>query len=103
MISTDREFHFTGELIIKRSNILNSYKHPKDDKVNWLFMKIGERQFSFIYKIDETREASYDKPFNAKLSFMLIEEVKKLIQLNQTYEVLRGPEPIGDIKIITAF
>ena len=102
MISVDREFHFTGELTLKRSHMLGVNSLPKDDKTNWLFLKIEERQYSFIYTIDEPINASYHKPFKAKLSFMLIDEVRKLIKLNQTYEVLRGPEPIGDIKLMAA-
>ena len=99
MITDNREFHYTGELILKKSHILGSESQPKDDIVNWLFLKIGERQFSFVYKIDEPIEASYDNPFNAKLSFMMIDLVKDIIQLNHSYEVLRGPETIGVVKI----
>jgi len=101
MISIDREFHFTGEMTIKRSHLLGANSQPKDDKTNWLFLKIEERQFSFIYKIDEPINASYDNPFSAKLSFMLIDEVKKILKSNQSYEVLRGPETIGMVKIVS--
>lgn len=102
MISTDRDFHYSGELVLKRSYLLDSKNQPKDDKTNWLFLEIGERQFSFIYKIENPLQASYNKPFNAIFSFIFIEDVKKFIQLNQTYNVLRGPELIGSIKIIAA-
>jgi len=101
MISIDREYHFIGELTIKRSLFISSDKQPKDDKVNWLFMKIGERLFGFIYKINEDIEVIYDKPFKIELSFMLIDVVKKYIQLNYTYKVLRADEPIGSIRIIS--
>ena len=99
MISVDRKFHFTGEMVIKRSYMLGTNGQPKDDKTNWLFLKIGERQFSFIYMIDEPTTASYDNPFSTKLSFMLIDEVKKFIKLNQSYGVLRGAETIGMVEI----
>ena len=100
MISLDREFHYYGVLTIKSSHILGTNKLPKDDNVNWLFLKIGEKQFSFIYKIDDPKIAKYRAPFNASLSFMLIEEVKTFIQLNYVYQVLRGQEIVGTVKLI---
>jgi hypothetical protein len=80
--------------------MLVSNSQPIDDKINWLFLKIGVKQFSFIYKIEDPFTANYRISFNVKLSFMLYEEVKKLIQFNQIYEVLRGTESIGTVKII---
>lgn len=99
MIPNNRQFHYTGELTLKRSHILDSESKPKDDIVNWLFLKVGEYQFSFVYKIDIPAEASYDSPFTIKLSFMLKEVVNEIIQLNESYEVLRGSEIIGIVKI----
>lgn len=100
MISIDREFHFEGVLTIKRSHILGTNIQPKDDIVNWFFIKIKEKQFSFIYKIVEPKSANYSLPLNAKLSFMLINEVETHIKLNEIYDVLRGTEAIGTVQII---
>jgi hypothetical protein len=100
MLSDNRKYNFVGELTIHRSRVLDIQCQPKDDKVNWLFLKIGEQQFSFVYKILNPSEAKYDKSFKADLAFTMIETVKNIFKLNQTYEVLRGPESIGIVKLI---
>ena len=100
MLSEDRTFHYLGRLNIKRSLVFKENNQPKDDKVNWLFLKLGEEQFSFVYRIEEPLTAVYERPFNISLSFLMIERVKELIKLNFSYQVLRGEEIIGTIEII---
>ena len=101
MLSENRKYHFVGELILHKSQVLNAPNRPKDDKVNWLFLKVGERQFSFVYKIENPFEANYEMPFKADLAFTMIEVVENILQLNHTYEVLRGQEPIGIVKLLS--
>jgi hypothetical protein len=95
----NRKYHYTGELTIKRSRVLKSENQPKDDIVPWLFLVIGERRFTFFYKIEESVKASYESPFNIQMSFIL-EEINDLVELNHTYEVWRAEEPIGIVKIL---
>jgi hypothetical protein len=101
MLTENRKYNFVGELTLNRSHVLDEQSQSKDDKVNWLFLNAGERQFSFVYKIENPLDAKYGKPFKAELAFTMIEAVKEIIQLNHTYEVLRGPENVGTIKIIS--
>lgn len=100
MLSTNRDFHFIGELNIKKSSSIQSYTQPKDDKTNWLFLKIENKEFSFIYEIKDPLNAQYNKPFVIELSFLLFEEVKKIIKINHNYKVLRAEEFIGSVKIV---
>lgn len=100
MLSENRKYNFIGQLVLHKSRVLTEQSQPKDDEVNWLFLNMGERQFSFVYKIEKPFEAKYDKPFTAALAFLMIEAVEKVIQLNQTYEILRGQEVIGTVKPI---
>lgn len=102
MFTENRKYHFAGELTLKRSHVLDEQSQPKDDKVNWLFLNAGEQQFSFVYKIESPLEAKYEKPFKAELAFTMIEAVIKSIKLHDAYEVLRGQEIIGTIRLINA-
>ncbi|AYD48089.1 hypothetical protein [Arachidicoccus soli] len=102
MLTENRKYNFVGELTLHKSNIANAPHQPKDDKVNWLFLNTGERQFSFVYKIGNPLEARYGSPFKADLAFTMIEAVQDIINLNQAYEVLRGQEIIGTVRIINA-
>ena len=103
MISEIRTYHFIGEIFLKRSRVLDKKMIPKDDKVNWLLLNTGERQFSFVYKIQNSLIADYEKSFNIYLSFLMEDAVKECVQLNKIYEVLRGEEKIGNVKLIQAF
>jgi hypothetical protein len=103
MLIENRKYHFVGELTLNKSRVLAEQILPRDDKVNWLFLKIGEQQFSFIYKIENLFEANYEKPFKVKLAFTMIETVRNVVELNCIYEVLRGNEMIGKIKLIQLF
>lgn len=100
MLSTNRKFNFTAELLMHKSNVPVSPSLPKDDKVNWLFLKIKEHKFSFVYKIQNPEEAKYDELFMADLAFTMDDEVQKFIESNYIYEIFRGQELIGKIKII---
>ncbi len=100
MLSYNREFHFVGELIIHRSQILDKECQPKDDIVNWLFLIIEEYQYSFVYKIENPLDAKYNNSFKVKISFTAKDAILKVIRLNHIYEVCRGQESIGTIKLI---
>lgn len=100
MLSENREYHYIGKLEVHKSKVLGAPNIPKDDKVNWLFLQIEERQYSFVYKIIEPLEARYDKPYNAKLSFTMIEVVRNIIKLNHTYVILRGEESVGTLNLV---
>ncbi|WP_131539022.1 hypothetical protein [Pedobacter nototheniae] len=102
MLTENRKYNFVGELTLHKSRVLNAPHQPKDDKVNWLFLNTGERQFSFVYKIENPLGANYEMPFKANLAFTMIEAVEDIIQLNHSYEVLRGQESIGTVKLISA-
>jgi hypothetical protein len=101
MLTENRKYNFVGELTIKKSCVLPDGARPKDDKVNWLFISTGEQQFSFVYKIENPSEANYEEPFKVDLAFTMIEAVKENIELNCEYEVLRGQEKIGNLKLNT--
>jgi hypothetical protein len=100
MLTENRKYHFVGELTLSRSHVLDKQCQPKDDKVNWLFLNSGEHQFSFVYKMENPLEAKYGSPFNAELSFTVIETVINVVELNHSYEVLRGQEIIGRVSLI---
>lgn len=101
MLTENRKYHFIGELNLSRSKVLDETSQPKDDQVNWLFLNAGEQQFSFVYKIKKPSEAKYGVPFEAEISFTMIENVKTAIKIGYTYEVLRGPEVLGTVCLIT--
>jgi hypothetical protein len=99
MLTENRKYDFKGELNLKKSRVLPYGARPKDDKVKWLFIRTGEKQFSFIYKIENPLDANYEKPFKVDIAFTMIEAVKEIIELNCEYEVLRGQESIGILKV----
>lgn len=102
MLSDNRKYNFYGKLFIKKSRTLKSNSQPKDDTINWLFLNINDHQYSFVYKIENPSIAIYNKPFKISIAFTMSEEVKNIIQLNYTYEVLRGQENIGTLEIVSA-
>lgn len=97
MLSIDREFHYSGEATLIKSRVIKEAYSPSDDKVNWLFLSINKKQFSFVYKIDAPSKAEYGKPFKIYLAFSAIEDVENKILLNHVYPVLRGQEDIGTV------
>ena len=99
MLTENRKYNFVGELTLNRSLVLNAQSQPKDDKVNWLFLNAGKHQYSFVYKIENPLEAKYDKPFKVELAFSMIEAVIGIAKLNHSYEVLRGQEVIGTVRL----
>lgn len=100
MLSENRIFHFIGILILNKSHLLDKRCQPKDDKVNWLFLNTEGGQYSFVYKIKMPSEAQYGQPFKVELAFTAIEIVKKIVRLNHPYQVSRGQEIIGIVKLI---
>ncbi len=103
MLSTNRKFHFKGKLNINRSHLLDLNSQPKDDVVNWLFMKSSGRQFSFIYKIERPLKARYNQAFKVEIAITGIDMIKDYIKLNHSYEVFRAQEFIGSIYLIEKY
>lgn len=102
MLSIQRNFHLTGELTIKKGNLLKDNILPKDDPVNWLFLIDNEgMRLSFVYVITSSI-AEYGKAFEIKMAFTIGEKVKSTLQTGNVYPVLRGEEPVGDIRILEA-
>jgi hypothetical protein len=101
MLSINRKFNYKGELIMHKSNVADSPDYPKDEKVNWLFLKLDNHLFSFVYKAENLEEAKYGEPFYVDLAFTMVEEVSKYIKFNNSYEILKGQETIGSV-IITS-
>jgi hypothetical protein len=98
----NRRYQYIGELTIKKSSALKDCALPKDDILPWLFLIIDEKEgkrFTFLYKIEQPTEAVFEEPFNIQMAFIM-EKIKKTVQLNQTYNVWRGEEFIGSVKII---
>lgn len=100
MFTNERKYHFVGEFFLTRSRLLNEVFQPKDDITNWFFLKIKDRQLGFIYKIREPDTAQYNQPFIGDLSFLMNETAQKIIELGKVYEILRGEEAIGHVKIV---
>lgn len=100
MLSTNRKFHFVGDLNIKRSKFLKSDSLPKDDEINWMFIELDQtNRFSFVYKIEEPLIANYNIPFKIKIAITFYELIKDVLEMNKTYSVMRGEEKIGTIKL----
>jgi hypothetical protein len=103
MDTEKRTYQYEGLLNIKKGRILKEGVLPKDDILPWLFLVIdkkGERRFTFFYKIEQPTESFYEKPFSILMSFIM-EEIEKVIELDQAYDVWRGEEYIGNVSIIT--
>lgn len=102
MLNENRLFDYIGELTIKRSYLLSEEFQPKDDKTQWLFLKIGKHFFSFIYAIKLPNDARYEIPFEIELVFTMTEFIKDIIKLDFDYGVFRGHEFVGKIRLIKA-
>lgn len=100
MLAKNREYQYNAELILKKSHMLNNDDQPKDDNVNWLFLKFGVQQFSFVYYIHEPSQAIFGEVFTASLSFTMIEEVRQRIDYNIWHDVFRGEEEIGMVRLL---
>ena len=100
MLTEDRGYNFVAELTLNKSRVLAEQSQPSDDKVNWLVLNVGERQFSFVYKIEKPLEAEYGRPFRADIAITMIEIAASIVELNHPYEVLRGQEIIGTARLI---
>ena len=105
-MNTDkRTYQYMGELTIKKSRMLEEDTFPKDDILPWLFLvmdKSGERRYTFFYKIEQPASATYENPFNILMSFIM-DGMEKIIELNQMYDVWRGEEFIGQVKIVRTY
>ncbi|KQK24350.1 hypothetical protein AR438_17120 [Chryseobacterium aquaticum] len=101
MLTTDREFHYLGELNISQSKMLESNLNPQNDEINWLFLVLDESyRYSFVYKIMDNQSVSYNSPFKILLAFTFYDFVENEIQIGQQYSVQRGEEYIGKVKIV---
>ncbi|WP_299181316.1 hypothetical protein [uncultured Chryseobacterium sp.] len=100
MLSTNRKFHFIGELNIKKSKLLKpSQINPENDEVNWMFIALDDARYSFVYKIEDPQNAKYDFPFSIKLAFTFYNLIEDKLELNKIYPVLRGEEKVGIVKL----
>jgi hypothetical protein len=98
----NRIYQYVGALTIRKSHVLQGDTLPKDDILPWLFLAIdkkGERRFTFFYKIEQPEVAFYEKPFNIQMSFIM-DNMERVIELNHTYDVWRGEDSIGKVKIV---
>jgi hypothetical protein len=101
MLSENRKFDFIGSLTIQRSRVLAENSTPKDDVVNWLFCRVGNHRYSFVYKIEKPAEAEYSRPFTVQVAFTMSEAIGNIVELEREYEVSRGLEVIGEISLIS--
>lgn len=97
MLTENRRYHYSGQMTLSRSRVLDEQAQPAHDIVNWLFLESEGRQYSFVYHIDDPIEAQYGRPFQVMVAFTMIEAVMMSIALNREYVVLRGQEIIGAI------
>jgi hypothetical protein len=96
-----RVYHYVGKITLKNRYTLKLERLPDEDIDPWLFLvfdKKGERRCTFFYKIEHHLESFYEKSFNILMSFIM-EGMENVIELYQTYDVWRGEEFIGNIKI----
>ncbi len=99
MLTENRKYDYSGLITLNKNHLLSVASRPQDDNVNWLFLQIGERQLSFVYKIIHPLEANYGKPFEIDMAFIWSEVALEILQLEHTYQVLRGQEEIGIVKL----
>ena len=104
MLSENRIYNAIGKLRIKKSRKLESICLPKDDKQNWLFLRVRDKSFSFVYKIEHPTEATYNTPFQVKMAFTMdYNVIKEFVFQNCVYEVSRAEEIVGSVEIIALF
>lgn len=99
MILKGDNYQFVGRLFLKRSRVLPPKSQPKDDVVHWLFLKIDDKRLSFVYKIQDPDRAIYESYFNAYIRFTMYESIERVVELDRSYEVLRGEESIGRLVV----
>jgi hypothetical protein len=100
MLPFNKKPDYMGLITLRRSRVLNATSRPCDDVVNWLFLKVGDRQLGFVYKIKNPTEAYYGEPFEIEMRFIFYEMAKEILLLGYDYSVLRGQEEIGMIRLI---
>ena len=49
MLSENRKYHYQGDLFIRRNKITKDLHLPKDDILNWLFMRLNDHRYGFIH------------------------------------------------------
>ncbi len=100
MLNISNNSHFYGELTLNKSSLIESSSNPIEDKVNWLFVRIENHLYSFVYKIENPLIAQYGIPFKISMKFTMYEAVKAIVTYNHSYEVFRGNEFIGSVIIL---
>ena len=102
-----RIYHYIGKITLKNDYTLKQERLPNEGIDPWLFLvfdKKGKKRFTFFYKIEKTTETSYEKIFTIQMSFMVEEmgriNTRKVIKLNETYDVWLYEKSIGTVKII---
>jgi len=100
-----RTYHYVGEITLENGYTLKQERLPDEGIDPWLFLvfdKKGEKRFTFFYKIEQSTE----KSFNILMHFIVEEggliDTKKVITLNETYDVWQAEKFIGTVKIIRA-
>ncbi|WP_420553526.1 hypothetical protein [Tenacibaculum aiptasiae] len=95
----NREYNYLGSLKIRRSKLISKEEKPQDDVVKWFSLNVNGINYSFIYDIIEKNEATYDKFFEVRISLINFDLIKREIVLKKSYNVYRGEEMIGEIKL----
>ncbi|MGV3597368.1 MAG: hypothetical protein ACO1PI_05820 [Bacteroidota bacterium] len=102
MIIDNSEYSFLGEAVIKKSAVYGAVEHPSDDKVNWFFLQINGKRYTFFYKILEPNTAIYGEEFLLYMGFLMKDYVNSVINVSEEYMVYRGEELIGKIRVLKA-
>ncbi|MDR1203745.1 MAG: hypothetical protein LBL58_19220 [Tannerellaceae bacterium] len=102
-----RTYHYIGKITLENDCTLKQERLSDEDIDPWLFLvfdKKGERRFTFFYKIEQPTEFFCKKSFNILMHFIVEEggiiDTKKVMKLNETYDVWRAEKFIGTVKII---
>lgn len=97
MIETkNRKYNFVATINLKRGENLG-YNKPADDVVKWLHIEL-ENKHTVFYEIIEPDKAQYNVEFRAKIA-MLEEDIINELRLNKEYNLYRGPEKIGTLRV----
>lgn len=99
MIEKNRIYYYQGLLKIKKSPILKHIALPKEDPIAWLAIKVKENLYSFIYRIVDENTAIYNSPFKIDIDFIVGDIIEDKIKTGEEYEVYRGLELVGTLKI----
>jgi hypothetical protein len=102
-----RIYHYIGQITLKNDCILKLERLPNEETDPWLFLvfdKKGQKRYSFFYKPEQSVDVFNEKSFNIQISFLVEGRINthQIIKPGQIYDVWRGEEPIGFIKIIAS-